>query len=88
MNITNTEPWTLEAKCRDKDPELFYPGVSSGQRARQREAKAVCEFCPVKAECLAYAMRIETTNGHRYGVFGGTTPEDRMALHQAAKESS
>ncbi|MFE3072426.1 WhiB family transcriptional regulator [Streptomyces sp. NPDC059247] len=50
--------------------DLFVEG------AAQNRAKAVCTGCPVRAECLAYALdgRIE------HGVWGGMTERERRAL--------
>lgn len=44
--------------------------------ARQREARRFCRTCPVRTECLAYALdeRIE------FGVWGGATERERRAL--------
>jgi WhiB family redox-sensing transcriptional regulator len=43
-------------------------------------AKAVCESCPVRAECLNHAVRA----GERYGVWGGLTSDERLAWRQTA----
>ncbi|MFJ5035788.1 WhiB family transcriptional regulator [Streptomyces sp. NPDC088560] len=44
--------------------------------AAQNEAKAVCVHCPVRIDCLAYAL------DHResYGVWGAMTERERRAL--------
>lgn len=46
-----------------------------------REAKAVCEGCPVAAKtaCLEEALTAErgACGQRRYGVFGGLTPTER-----------
>jgi WhiB family redox-sensing transcriptional regulator len=71
--------WQEGAACRGTDTELFYlPDAIRGQRKRNREAaaKAVCAGCPVVADCLRWAM----TTGEPYGVWGGTTPEERELL--------
>ncbi|MFD3334728.1 WhiB family transcriptional regulator [Streptomyces sp. NPDC058700] len=63
--------WMGSALCRTVDADdLFVQG------AAQSRAKALCTGCPVKAECLAYALdgRIE------YGVWGGMTERERRAL--------
>ena len=51
--------------CADMDPAVFYP--ARGQSATP--AKVACRSCPVRAECLTYAVE------HRewWGVWGGTT---------------
>jgi WhiB family redox-sensing transcriptional regulator len=69
--------WTSLAACRDKDPELFFPVSDMGPGARQvTEAKAVCAGCPVRSECLTYALE----DGLDHGIFGGLTERDRREL--------
>lgn len=66
--------WRAAARCRTRDAEgLFVTG------ARQREATGFCRACPVRTECLAYALdeRIE------FGVWGGMTERQRRALLRA-----
>lgn len=63
--------WAERGACRRVDPDaLFVEG------AAQHRAKAVCDGCPVRTECLAHALdrRIE------HGVWGGMTERDRRAL--------
>jgi WhiB family redox-sensing transcriptional regulator len=72
-----TDDWRDRAACRDADPELFFPVSAVGPGARQiAEAKAVCARCPVREQCLDYAM----ANGLDHGVFGGTTDTERRQL--------
>ncbi|MFF5986930.1 WhiB family transcriptional regulator [Prauserella flavalba] len=69
--------WSERAACRDEDPELFFPVSDMGPGAQQTEqAKAICARCPVRAECLTYALE----SGLDYGIFGGTTERERRAL--------
>jgi WhiB family redox-sensing transcriptional regulator len=68
--ITDTD-WGDRGLCKSVDPEeLFVEG------AAQNRAKAVCTGCPVRTECLAYALdqRIE------HGIWGGMTERERRAL--------
>lgn len=66
--------WRQMAACRDEDPELFFPVGSSGPAAAlEKAAKAVCAGCPVKADCLSYALG----TGLDHGVFGGLTENER-----------
>jgi WhiB family redox-sensing transcriptional regulator len=66
--------------CRGVDPDLFFPVGSSGPALLQAaEAKAVCAGCPVRDDCLSYA--IET--GQSAGVWGGTSEEERRVLRSA-----
>ena len=46
------------------------------QGAAQNRAKAVCQGCPVRTECLADAL----DNRVEFGVWGGMTERERRAL--------
>jgi WhiB family redox-sensing transcriptional regulator len=74
--------WFQEAICIGKDPELFFPIGSTGPAAIQAEkAKAVCVGCPVREECLDWAL----TTGQDAGVWGGLSEEERRALTRARR---
>ncbi|GLY64695.1 WhiB family transcriptional regulator [Amycolatopsis taiwanensis] len=69
--------WRHRAACREEDPELFFPVSELGPGARQvAQAKSVCARCPVRAECLEYALE----NGLDHGIFGGLTEEERRQV--------
>ena len=77
----DTGAWRLEALCRDVDPELFFPIGTTGVAVDHIEAaKSVCNACPVKKQCLEYAL---ATN-QESGVWGGTSEEERRDLRRAA----
>lgn len=69
-----TGHWHGQAACRTVDPELFHPIAVSGSRYREQvdRAKAICARCPVRRQCLAFALQ---TLPH--GIAGGTTEEER-----------
>ena len=73
--------WRALAACRTADPELFFPVSVSGRSLDQAmEAKALCAACPVRAECLAFALE----TGQVHGIWGGRTEEERrQALRRA-----
>lgn len=73
------QPWRSQAACLHLPTNLFFP-IGHGARARRQaaRAKAVCETCPVQAECLDFALAANAT----YGVFGGLTEEERRELRQ------
>src|SRR5689334_5646449 len=50
--------WRAEAACsQDAGTKLFFPvGVTGPAEIQIRQAKAVCGECPVKAECLDFAI--------------------------------
>lgn len=68
----NTEPWVVDALCRQTDPDAFYP--EKGEPTRP--AKRVCLGCNVRTECLDYALR----NNERWGVWGGLSERERRGI--------
>jgi WhiB family transcriptional regulator, redox-sensing transcriptional regulator len=68
--------WRERAICRDEDPELFFPVGSRGPALAQlAAAKEVCSRCPVRLECLRWAI----DQGELDGVWGGTSEDERSA---------
>ncbi|GGS48253.1 WhiB family transcriptional regulator [Streptomyces griseoviridis] len=71
------DDWREHAACRDEDPDLFFPIGSSGPALMQtQQAKAVCHRCPVRDQCLRWAL----DTGQSIGVWGGTDENERRAL--------
>jgi WhiB family transcriptional regulator, redox-sensing transcriptional regulator len=64
--------WMSQGKCRDMDPDVFFPSDGVGVQAAQR----VCLVCPVKAPCLEYAL----AHHIHEGVWGGTSERERRRL--------
>lgn len=64
--------WMSWALCAETNPEAFFPEKGGSPKS----AKQVCDGCPVRAECLDYAL----DNGIDFGVWGGTTEADRRRL--------
>ncbi len=67
----NTE-WMDKAKCRNLPPETFFPSDGLGVEAAQR----ICHGCPVKQECLEYAL----ANHIDHGVWGGASERERRRI--------
>jgi len=66
--------WRSKALCEGMDVDLFF--------RPENEAKAVawCKRCPVRRECLAFIKEYEAKNSEINGVFGGTTPAQRLRM--------
>jgi WhiB family redox-sensing transcriptional regulator len=63
------------------DPDLFFPiGTTGPALVQQEQAKAVCRRCPVREECLEWAL----DTGQAIGVWGGTSENERRALKRRA----
>ena len=66
--------WMSLCACLDADPDLFFPISSLGPAQQQiAQAKAICVACPVRTDCLSYALE----TGQRAGIWGGTTEDER-----------
>lgn len=69
--------WMDEALCAQSDPEAWFPEKGD----RPAAAKRVCADCPVRAECLEYAIE----HDERFGVWGGRTERERRELRRERK---
>ena len=76
------EEWKLRAACRGKDPGLWFPS-EIGRRHYDRtvrvltaRARAICTGCPVRGECLEYAL----VTDQPWGIWGGMTEDERARL--------
>lgn len=69
--------WRALAACRHTEPELFFPAASAGtvdlSNAQAERAKAVCRACPVRRECLQFALATRQS----YGIWGGMSERER-----------
>ena len=73
--------WRNQAICRDTDPDLFFPIGTTGQALVQIErAKEVCGECPVKGDCLEYALETNQDSG----IWGGLDEEQRRNIRRQA----
>lgn len=73
--------WRNRAVCRDTDPELFFPVGTTGQALLQiAKAKGVCCQCPVKDECLDFAMETNQDTG----IWGGFSEDERRQMRRQA----
>lgn len=79
--------WSTEGACRTLDltvPErvaMFFPESDTARADLGRAsapAKAVCATCPVRGECLLYAVTTHVEDG----IWGGTTPDVRKQIRR------
>jgi WhiB family redox-sensing transcriptional regulator len=77
LSTQRDEDWREKARCRDEDPDLWFPIGNTGPALAQTEmAKTICRTCPVLAECLRWAI----DSGQPYGIAGGATPHERKGM--------
>jgi WhiB family transcriptional regulator, redox-sensing transcriptional regulator len=65
------DDWRERAACRGLDPDLFYPERGADPKPAQR----ICADCPVREECLDYAME-----RREIGIWGGTSEQERRRM--------
>lgn len=64
--------WMARGNCRRESPSMFFPSDGVGVEVARR----VCATCPVKLECLEYAL----ANGIDHGVWGGASERERRRI--------
>ncbi len=74
MDPTPPDFWQESASCFGVDPDVFFP-ISEEEAG---PALAFCGACRIREECLSWALK----NGERYGVWGGTTEQQRRRLQR------
>lgn len=67
--------WMQDSHCLGLDPDLFFPE----RGASTKEAKAVCRGCPVREDCLEYAL----ANTEKFGIWGGMSERERRRIRRA-----
>ena len=82
------QEWRLKAACRGVDTNLFFN--ERGDSTGMITAMEVCNGtdttrpCPVRDECLKFAMSFEDDN---HGIFGGLTPSARLKLRRGQRKA-
>ena len=65
--------WMGRAACIGMATEVFFPRKEMGET--HMEAKRVCKGCPVREDCLDYAIK----NRIKAGIWGGLGEKARRA---------
>lgn len=69
-----------QAVCGQVDPDLFFPEKGGSTK----DPKLVCSGCPVKVQCLDWAL----ANDVRHGVWGGLSDRERTRLRRQAVDAA
>lgn len=86
------QPWRERAACREMDVSAFYPaqdeartgsGQWAGPRQRDDDPRPVCAGCPVRMQCLDFAI----DNRERYGIWGGLNERERRNVAEKRKRA-
>lgn len=74
------EPWYEDAACASYPAEMFFP--PSEAPLAEDQAKAICEGCPVREECLSFALETAQVEG----VWGGMGAGERRRLRRRTRD--
>lgn len=79
--LHKVDEWHVKAACRGpQGTAMFFPPNTFERKdvkeERERRAKAICRGCPVRKDCLEYAVSIKEL----HGIWGGTNELERKAL--------
>jgi hypothetical protein len=59
------------------EPDLFFPKTSRASHFQRPRAVALCESCPFRRPCLAYALTNDVI-----GIWGGTAYMERQRIRE------
>ena len=80
MPVIKHEPWIALRACSGLPVEIFYPARGEDVKL----AKSICRACPVREECLDYAIRVNEKNG----IWGGRSERERRRIRRNLKIAS
>lgn len=91
-DVPNHEPWMTQAGCtaQNVDPEIFFPERAASAWLTTKASQAVCGECPVRLECLVFALKAERGlhRQYRHGIWGGLTPQQRHDLANSNRKQN
>ena len=82
--------WRQQAACRNVDTALFFPpedeetGASLVDAADTELALSICASCPVREECLEFAIRTRQLDG----IWGGLDADQRRSIRRRRMAST
>ena len=78
--LADEQAWRDYAACVGMDPDIFFvPRGGTNEPARR-----VCARCPVRADCLEFAL----ANNEYLGVWGGSSEQDRRRIKRMRSAES
>lgn len=80
-----SEAWRRAAACAPIGTKFPWTASGPGSQQALRVGKQICdEICPVRADCLAYALRA----GVHHGTWGGVGERERRRMRGAARQQA
>ena len=72
--------WQQQGLCRATDSSVFFAPMTFEHKpereAREAKAKLICAACPVRGQCLDWALAVREP----YGVWGGCSESERKQI--------
>lgn len=78
-NNVRPEPWMVNAQCATTDPNMWFP--DHGDLPTAERAKNICRTCPVRQQCLEFALRTE----QQTGIWAGLSPKSLRTLRSRTR---
>lgn len=87
---TNDVNWKI-ARCKGVDPDVFFSAEMDEEEAMTsvavqygiEKAKRICAVCPIRIECLEWAL----PQSDLVGVWGGLTAKERRSANRPRKKA-
>ena len=78
VNVLNVyrPDWQQSAACHELPLDLFFPSSGMESSRNMNVIKPFCEACPVRVDCLTYAL----SHPDERGIWAGTTENDRRKI--------
>jgi WhiB family transcriptional regulator, redox-sensing transcriptional regulator len=88
LHMARPTDWQQQGLCRASDSSVFFAPAhfehKPEREAREAKAKAVCAGCPVRSECLEWALETREP----YGVWGGYSESERKQILLGKRRAS
>ena len=65
-------------ECEQAPDAFFIDQADENRQYKMKTARAICERCPVRFECLEYALE----SNEREGIWGGLAPWERREIRR------
>jgi WhiB family redox-sensing transcriptional regulator len=80
-----SKDWRRQAHCLGIKTAIFFPEFAQSDRAWQN-ARRICSRCPVRDECLRFALQWDELED-RWGMFAGLTPNERNLVRSQRRKN-
>jgi WhiB family redox-sensing transcriptional regulator len=74
--------WRQGSACLTAEPDIFFAtGSGTIDHERSKKAKALCQVCPVRINCLVYGLYLQYHQAHKIdGYWGGIDEKMRKKI--------